>query len=132
MIDAIATDHAPHAIEDKLCEFDDAAFGISCIETALGTVMTLVERGELELSAAIRALTHGPTTVFGFEPGIGTLNVGASDLTIIDPAHRWRVDPNRFASKGRNTPLAGQELRGTVRATIFNGAVAHEMEPANA
>ena len=64
IIDAIATDHAPHAVEDKLCEFDDAAFGISCIETALGTLMTLVERGELELAAVMRALTSGPARVF--------------------------------------------------------------------
>ncbi|MGE0598750.1 MAG: dihydroorotase [Dehalococcoidia bacterium] len=131
-IDAIATDHAPHAIEDKLCEFDDAAFGISCIETALGTIMTLVNRGELDLSAAIRALTSGPATVFRFGEGIGSLAVGASDVTVIDPGHHWRVEPSRFASKGKNTPLASHELTGAVRATIFNGAVAFEMETANA
>ncbi|MGE3074335.1 MAG: dihydroorotase [Dehalococcoidia bacterium] len=132
IIDAIATDHAPHAIEDKLCEFDDAAFGISCIETALGTTMTLVDRGELELVAAIRALTHGPTTVFDFESGIGSLALGSSDITVIDPGHRWRVEPARFASKGKNTPLAGRELSGAVRATIINGQISYEMEPAHA
>jgi len=132
LIDAIATDHAPHAVDDKLCEFDDAAFGISCIETALGTVMTLVERGELELVPAIRALTSGPTSVFRFDPGIGDLSIGAGDITIIDPTHRWIVDPLRFASKGRNTPLAGTELTGAVRAVIFNGSIAYEMETASA
>lgn len=132
IIDAIATDHAPHAIEDKLCEFDDAAFGISCIETAVGTVMTLVARGELDAVAAIRAMTSGPAGVFRLNTGIGGLSIGASDITIIDPSHRWRVDPGRFASKGKNTPLTGQELTGAVRATIYNGEIAHEMEPASA
>jgi len=132
VIDAIATDHAPHAIEDKLCEFDDAAFGISCIETALGSVMTLVERGELDLGAAIRALTCGPASVFRFPAGTGTLAVGATDVTVVDPAHCWTVDPVGFASKGRNTPLAGVELTGMVRAVIFNGAVAYELEAASA
>ena len=130
VIDAIATDHAPHAIEDKLCEFDDAAFGISCIETALGTVMTLVDRGELELTAAIRALTAGPAGVFNFPEFTGTLSVGARDLTVIDPAHEWVVDLLRFASKGRNTPLSGIRLTGAVRAVVFDGALAFELEAA--
>lgn len=132
IIDAIATDHAPHAVEDKLCEFDDAAFGISCIETALATVTTLIERGELELGAAIRALTSGPAGVFPFPPDLGSLKTGARDITVIDPAHRWTVDPRRFASKGRNTPLGGFTLTGAVRAVVFDGTVAYEMEPAGA
>lgn len=130
IIDAIATDHAPHAIEDKLCEFDDAAFGISCIETALGSVMMLVDRGELNLEAAIRALTSGPAAVFRFPEFTGTLSAGATDITIIDPDHRWTVDPSRFASKGRNSPLRGVQLTGGVRAVVLNGALAFEMEAA--
>jgi dihydroorotase len=132
LVDAIATDHAPHAIEDKLCEFDDAAFGISCIETALATVTTLVDRAELELNAAIRALTAGPASVFRFPVATGTLAPGASDLVVFDPKHRWRVDPVRFASKGRNTPLGGAELTGMVTLVIRSGAVAYELEPAGA
>ncbi len=132
LIDAIATDHAPHAIEDKLQEFDDAAFGISCIETALGSVLTLVDRGELELGPALRALTAGPAGVFGFAPGLGTLSVGAPDVCVIDPAHRWTVDARLFASKGRNTPLQGQELVGMVTAVVHSGIVAHELEAASA
>lgn len=131
IVDAIATDHAPHAIEDKLCEFDDAAFGISCIETALGTLMTLVDRGELELEATIRALTTGPASVFRFPEFTGSLSPGAADVAIIDPSHRWTVEPLRLASKGRNTPLGGVELRGAVRAVILDGALAHELEAAN-
>lgn len=132
IIDAIATDHAPHAIEDKLCEFDDAAFGISCIETALGSLLTLVARGELDIEATFRALTAGPASVFGFPSFTGTLSPGASAVTIVDPVHRWTVDPTRFASRGRNTPLAGVELTGAVRAVVLDGEVAFEMEAANA
>jgi len=130
VIDAIATDHAPHATEDKLCEFDDAAPGISCIETALGTVMTLVARGELDLVAALRALTLGPAAAFRLEgrvPGIGSLADGApGDVVVIDPAVRWAVDPAQFASKGKNTPLSGQELTGAVRAVVVGGRLAFE------
>lgn len=131
IIDAIATDHAPHAIEDKLCEFDDAAFGISCIETALGSLLTLVARGELEIEATIRALTAGPASVFCFPSFTGTLSPGASAVTIVDRGHRWIVDPMRFASRGHNTPLAGVELTGAVRTVVLDGEVAFEMEAAH-
>jgi dihydroorotase len=131
-VDAIATDHAPHAIEDKLCEFDDAAFGISCIETALGTILTLVDRGELELTAAIRALTAGPAGVFRFAKHAGTLGVGATDITVLDPAHPWTVDARNFASRGRNTPLNGAELTGIATAVIVGGMLAYELEAAGA
>ncbi len=135
-IDAIATDHAPHAIEDKLCEFDRAAFGISCIETALGTVMTLVERGELDLGRALRALTAGPVAAFGIgriSPGAGALAPGVSgDVVVFDPAERWLVDAANFASRGRNTPLHGQPLTGRVRAVVVGGKLAHTVEFAHA
>jgi dihydroorotase len=130
IIDAIATDHAPHAIEDKLCEFDDAAFGISCIETALGTVMTLVDRGELRLEQALRTLTAGPASVFSFPAATGTLSAGASDVVVIDPAAAWTVEPAGFASKGKNSPLAGVRLTGAVRTVIARGRIAFEVEAA--
>ena len=136
VIDAIATDHAPHAPEEKLCEFDQAPFGISCAETALATVTTLVARGELDLGAALRALTQGPVRAFALEgnvPAIGTLAVGApGDVTVFDPEQRWTVDPSRFASKGRNTPLAGVELEGRVRAVVVDGELRHMAEVAHA
>ncbi len=136
VIDAIATDHAPHAPEEKLREFDAAPFGISCAETALATVTTLVARGELELAAALRALTQGPAEAFalaGHVPGAGTLAVDAAgDITVFDPDERWTVEPSRFASKGRNTPLAGMELRGRVRAVVVAGEPRHSVERAHA
>ena len=135
-IDAIATDHAPHAAQEKLHEFDAAPFGISCIETALASVLTLVSRGELDLTAALRALTIGPTQAFALEgrlPGIGTLAVdSSSDITVIDPIETWTVDTSRFASKGRNTPLNGVEVTGRVRAVVVWGELRHIAEAVNA
>lgn len=135
LVDAIATDHAPHAREDKLCEFDLAAPGISCSETALSTVLALVERGELDLGRALAALTAGPVRAFGLGrcvAGLGTLTPGtSSDILVFDPAARWTVDTEKFASKGRNTPLDGVELPGEVRAVVLNGALALHTEVAN-
>lgn len=135
VIDAIATDHAPHAPEEKLREFDHAPFGISCAETALATVATLVARGELELGPALRALTQGPAETFALGrhvAGIGTLAVGApADVTVFDPEERWTVDPAAFASKGKNTPLTGLELQGRVRAVVAEGELRHAAEAAH-
>jgi len=129
-IDAIATDHAPHAIEDKLCEFDHAAFGISGLETALGLCLTLVHDGRLDLPTLVHKLTAGPVRAFGLERvdvGLGSLAVGApGDVVVFDPEAEWTVEPERFASKGKNTPLAGRRLRGRVVATVYGGKVVYE------
>jgi dihydroorotase len=136
VIDAIATDHAPHAIEDKLCEFDLASPGISCLETALGTLLLLVERSELKLEPVLAALTSGPVRAFGLDrqiAGIGALTAGlSSDIVVFDPEERWTVDTAGFASKGRNTPLQGRELVGRVRAVICRGEVALKQEVTHA
>ncbi|MDP2674545.1 MAG: dihydroorotase [Dehalococcoidia bacterium] len=126
-IDCIATDHAPHAIEDKLCEFDHAAFGISGLETAFALCLTLVHDGRLALPSLIERLTAGPVRTLGLDrhvEGIGTLSPGApADVALIDPEAEWTVEPERFASKGKNTPLAGRTLRGRVVATLYGGRV---------
>jgi dihydroorotase len=136
VVDAIATDHAPHALEDKLCEFDIAAPGISCIETALATVTTLISRGELDIKAALRALTLGPVEAFALGrrvPGIGELEQGVSaDVVVIDPLAQWTVEPARFASKGKNSPLGGMELMGEVRLVVMRGELAFEREAMHA
>jgi dihydroorotase len=124
-IDAIATDHAPHAIEDKLCEFDFAAFGISGFETALALCLSLVHEGKVDLSTLIYKLTAGPVQTLGLErfvPGLGSLAEGApGDVLVFDPEAEWVVEPERFASKGKNTPLAGRTLKGRVVATMYGG-----------
>jgi dihydroorotase len=132
-IDCIATDHAPHAVEDKLCEFDQAAFGISGLETALALCLTLVHdvgadrEPPLPLPTLIEKLTVAPVRALGLDrrvEGLGTLSVGASgDVTLIDPEAEWTVEPERFASKGRNTPLAGRRLRGHAVSTVYEGRV---------
>lgn len=125
VIDCVATDHAPHAVEDKLCEFDLAAFGISGLETALALCLSLVHEGRLALERLVEAMTIGPVRALGLDrhlPGVGTLAVGTpGDVTIVDPTQEWTVDPERFASKGKNTPLAGRRLRGKVVCTIYGG-----------
>ncbi len=123
-VDFIATDHAPHGRTDKLCTFDEAANGISVLETALGSVMALVHGGALTLPLAVERLTSAPARFLGMD--LGTLKPGSpADVTIFDPNAEWLVDPAQFASKGRNTPLAGTTLRGRARATIVGGNVVY-------
>jgi dihydroorotase len=121
-IDCIATDHAPHAIQDKLCEFDAAASGISGLETALALCLTA-----LDIETAIQRLTVAPVRALGLDrriEGLGTLSPGApADIALIDPAAEWTVEPELFASKGKNAPLAGRTLRGRVAATVYAGKV---------
>ena len=121
VIDIIATDHAPHTEADKNCKFTQAAFGISGLETALGSLMTLVHKGELVLNNIIAKLTYEPAKILHNDE-LGTLEIGTpADITIFDLHKEWTVDTDAFASKGRNTPLAGSVLKGRVMATIFQG-----------
>jgi dihydroorotase len=122
-IDAIVTDHAPHAKEKKMQEFDQAPFGIVGLETALGLVVTqLINPGHLDWSAAIEKMTVNPARILGINKG--TLQIGAdADITIIDPAVRWKVDPAQFRSKSTNTPFAGWELTGRADIVIVGGRV---------
>jgi dihydroorotase len=126
-IDAVATDHAPHAPVDKLCEFDDAPSGIVGFETALALMLSLVHEGKIDLPTLLHRMTAGPVAAFALEridglTGLGSLAVGApGDVLVFDPNAEWTVDPERFASKGRNTPLAGRVLKGQVVATISAG-----------
>lgn len=127
LIDAIATDHAPHAWEEKAVPFPEAAPGISGLETALGLLLTLVHRGLLRLPTVVERLTAGPARLLPpAYRGLGSLREGApADLALFDPDRAWTVRPEEFASKGRNTPLAGCTLRGRVMATVFDGRVVY-------
>jgi dihydroorotase len=121
VIDIVATDHAPHTKADKDVEFTRAAFGISGLETALGSLVGLILKSELSLNNMIAALTIGPARVLGYEK-LGTLAIGApADICIFDLHKEWVVDVNQFASKGKNTPLNGRTLKGKVMATLFAG-----------
>ncbi len=121
LFDAIATDHAPHTVVDKQCEYGLAANGISGLETALGLLMTLVHSGDLDLPTVVRYLTAEPARLMQLP--CGTLRRGAAaDVAIFDPDLEWTVDPERFFSKGKNTPLAGATLRGKVWARGDIGA----------
>ncbi len=129
-IDIIATDHAPHTEGDKLCEFAKAPFGISGLETALGALMGLVHKKKLSLTTLIAKLTSEPAKILGEKQGkLGTLAVGAeADVTLFDPEREWVVDTKEFASKGKNTPLAGEKLKGKVIATTYQGKIVYKDE----
>lgn len=119
-IDAIATDHAPHAEYEKAWGMNRAPFGIVGLETSLGLTLRLVQQGRLTLERAITCLTSAPATVLGLPKG--TLKPGAAaDITLINPDVSWTVDPGRFRSKGRNTPFSGWTLRGQVIRTLVRG-----------
>jgi dihydroorotase len=125
---AVATDHAPHTYGDKAVPFDEATVGISVLETALGSVLTLVDAGLLTLPALVHRLTAGPASVLGpaYE-AYATLAVGTpADIVLFSPTEEWTVDPAAFASKGRNTPLEGDALTGRVLLTIADGRIAHD------
>jgi dihydroorotase len=129
IIDIIATDHAPHTEAKKRQPFDRAPFGISGFETALGSLMGLVQRRDISLVTLIAKLTTEPAMILGPKHGLGTLAVGApADVTIFDPNIEWVVDIKDFASKGKNTPLAGGRLKGKVVATIYGGKIVYKDE----
>lgn len=123
-IDAIATGHAPQARVDKECEYRLAAPGISGLETALALVLTLVHRGELDLVNMVARLSEGPAQVLGRAPA--TLRPGArADIVVFDPDAAWTVEAERFVSRGLNTPLAGQRMKGRVMLTMAEGAIVY-------
>ena len=129
-IDCIATDHAPHDAASKEVTYQDAAFGISVLETAFGSVMKLVHDGSMDLSTLIERMTAGPARVLGpgFAPLASLARGTPADLVIFDPAKEWMVDVSKFASKGRNTPLDGVSFKGQVLATIAAGEIVYMHE----
>jgi dihydroorotase len=121
-IDVIATDHAPHAVEDKDMEFDLAPPGTIGLETALAVVLThLVEPGVLPLTRAIEALTITPARILGAADHGGPLEPGRpANLMVFDPDAAWTVEAP-FVSKARNSAFLGARLRGKVRFTMLRG-----------
>jgi dihydroorotase len=129
-IDAIATDHAPHTLVDKSCEFGLAAFGISGLETAFACLMSLVHDGRLDLTTMVSKLTFEPAKIIGSKYGeLGTLKSGCrADVTIFDPNREWIVDSGSFASKGKNTPYDGYNFKGKIITTIAAGQVVYKSD----
>lgn len=124
-IDAIATDHAPHARQEKEVEYDLAPFGIIGLETALALVWTeLVLPGYLTVPQAVARMSAAPAGILvlpvcNWQPGC------PADITVFDPAAGWVVEPDSLASKSRNTPFAGRRLQGRVTMTIVEGRVVY-------
>ncbi len=125
-IDAIATDHAPHAPHEKIIEFERAAFGITGLETALGLAVTVLHsRQKISLARIVELFSSGPARVVDLR-GRGTLLRGShADVTIFDPKKRWTFDANKSRSKSHNTPFDGWQLTGKAVATIVGGKFVH-------
>ncbi len=127
VIDAVVTDHAPHALLDKEGDYRSASFGISGLDTSVSLMLGLVESGDLTPMQMIRAMSTAPARVLGLPAG--TLSVGAAgDVTVIDPADPHVIDPKTFVSKGKNTPFAGRRVPGRAVMTIVAGRVVFERQ----
>jgi len=126
-IDAIATDHAPHAFHEKQIEFERAAFGITGLETALPLAITVLHlHFKLPLWRIVELLSTNPAKIFGLKDR-GTLAVGShADVTIFDPKKKWIFDASRSKSKSRNTPFDGWSFTGKAVATIVGGQIVHQ------
>lgn len=124
-IDAIATDHAPHHADEKALEFDQAPFGITGLETAVGLAFDLVHAGLIDLERMVEMCSANPARIFGLTDR-GTLKANAhADITILDPQLEWVFDVKKCKSKSRNTPFHGRSLYGAAVATIVGGRLVY-------
>jgi dihydroorotase len=128
-VDAIATDHAPHSPVEKELEFDNAAFGMTGLETALPLVLSLVRDGVVPLARAIALLTSSPARCFDLEAG--TLAEGAAaDVAVLDLDRPFTLSRQSSFSKSMNSPFAGRPLRGRAVLTLLGGRVVHDLDGA--
>src|SRR6266704_2331936 len=129
VIDCIASDHAPHAYDEKEAAFDDAPFGVVGLETAFAVAHTeLVESGVFTLPELIARMSTEPAKIFRLAGG--SLAPGAvADVAVFDTAVTWSVDPTAFHSKSRNTPFAGRTLTGRAVLTLVGGKIVHDAAP---
>jgi dihydroorotase len=126
-LDAIATDHAPHALHEKDVDFVEAPPGLIGFETAVAVVLDLVRQNEISPLELVRRLSTSPARILN-RPG-GTLSVGSpGDVTVVDPERRWTYDPAKGYSKSRNSPWAGKALEGRVVATIVDGRLVYQVD----
>jgi dihydroorotase len=123
-IDCVATDHAPHACNEKNQEFDRAPFGITGLETALGLCISVLHvKNKAPLRRVVELLSTNPARVMGLE-GRGTLAVGShADVTVFDPAKKWTYHAAQSHSRSTNSPFDGWQMQGKVVATVVSGVV---------
>jgi dihydroorotase len=132
VIDAVATDHAPHALQDKECEWPYARPGMLGLQTALSVVVaTMLETGLMGWDGLVERMSRTPARIAGLNDSAGLTDAGGhggplavgapANLTLVDPSARWTVDPAGFASRSRNSPYAGMTLPTTVIATFLRG-----------
>lgn len=128
-IDVIGTDHAPHPVESKECEWESAAFGMVGLETAFPILYsTLIAPGAITWQRASEIMSTKAAAIGGYTNHGRTIEVGApANLTLVDPAGVMRVDRAQLASKSKNTPFHGMEFQGSVAATVFNGHLTHKV-----
>ena len=126
-IDAIATDHAPHSAEEKSRPLTRAPSGMVGLETSLAIALTeLYHTGKMKLPDIIKRMTYTPASILRLSSK-GRLSLGSdADITIFEPEEVWTIDPEQFASKARNTPFAGREVKGKVKYTIVGGNVIYQ------
>jgi dihydroorotase len=124
-IDAIATDHAPHHIDEKGLEFDQAPFGITGLETAVGLAFDLVHQGQIDLERMVQMCSTNPARIFGLSGRGSLLPKAHADITILDPQFEWVFDVKRSKSKSRNTPFHGRPMQGGAVATIVGGRLVY-------
>lgn len=125
-IDAIASDHAPHAFEEKDVEFKYAPSGFSGLETSVGVILTnLYHTGKFTLPEIITKMSVAPARILGLEAGSLTVGMPA-DITVINPELEWVVDSSKFYTRGKATPFAGLKLKGKAVATVVDGKIIME------
>jgi dihydroorotase len=128
-IDIIGTDHAPHPVESKECEWQNAAFGMVGLETAFPILYTtLISTGRISWARANEVMSSAPAAIAGYERHGRPIAAGEpANLTVIDPTGEFTVDRAQLASKSKNTPFHGMKFQGTIVATVFNGHLTHKV-----
>ncbi len=125
-IDLIASDHAPHGVDEKNVEFDLAAFGIVGLETSLPLSLKLVQDGYLSMADLVIKMSKLPARMLGIDNDIKSGN--PADLTLIDPHIQYEINPDTFISKGRNTPFGGRQVQGEAFLTMVDGRIVYQKE----
>jgi dihydroorotase len=122
-IDCIATDHAPHSLEEKQKPFAESPFGIVGFETAFGASYKLVLDGHLTLSQLVEKLSTNPAKILGLD-GFGRIQIGKkANLTVIMPDCQYTIDKNEFKTKCKSSPFEGMQMQGIAIATVLDGKI---------